>query len=93
MFKGNFKFKNASGFPITYSKNDVVLYHGKVYRSKKTTQKCPQDNLTWEFVSLTEPYYGSLPPINPKQNQIWLSDSGKMYSYTYDGSSYQWVET
>jgi hypothetical protein len=93
MFKGNFKFKNSTGFPITYTKNDVVVYHGKVYQSKKTTQNCPQDNSSWEYLSITEPYYGSQPPVNPKVNQFWVSNFGIMYVYTYDGSSYQWIET
>lgn len=93
MFRGNYKFKNSSGFNVTYSRNDIVLYHGKVYKSVKTTQNSPQNKECWEFISLTEPYYGSLPPVNPKINQIWISDEGKNYFYTYDGTSYQWIET
>ena len=94
MFRGKYKYRNSSGFDLIYSKDDVVLYQGKVYQSVKTTQQSPlQAPQDWKYVSLSEPYKGSVPPINPKENQIWVSDSAITYIYFYDGNGYQWIAT
>jgi hypothetical protein len=94
MFRGNYKYRNSSGFESIYAKDDVVLYQGKVYQSLKTTQQSPlQSPQDWKYVSLTEPYKGFEPPINPKENQIWISDSATTYIYFYDGNGYQWIAT
>jgi hypothetical protein len=92
MFKGQFKFKNSTGVPITYNNGDTVVYQGKIYTSNKTTQQSPlQAPKDWSYNNLTEPYKGTNPPVNPKENQLWISDSGVMYIYFYDGNSYQWI--
>jgi hypothetical protein len=94
MFKGQYKFIGPTGFPITYAKNDVVVYQGKLYQASNSTQKNPleaPDN--WTFIKATEPIASSLPPVLPKENQLWVSDSGIVYIYYYDGNSYQWIQT
>jgi hypothetical protein len=94
MFKGQFKFKNATGVPYTYSNGDVVVYDGKVYKALTTTQLSPlQGTKDWIFLNLSQPYKGTNPPVNPKENQFWISDDGIMYVYFYDGNSYQWIST
>ena len=94
MFKGMFKFKNATGTPITYSNGDSVVYQGRVYTSNKTTQQSPlQAPQDWLYNSLSTPYKGTNPPVNPKENQLWISDDGVTYIYFYDGNSYQWIST
>jgi hypothetical protein len=92
MFKGQFKFNNANGISSTYSIGDIVTYQGKLYRATKLNQKSPiQDPTSWKYLNNTEPFKGSLPPVNPKENQIWVADSGISYIYFYDGDSYQWI--
>ena len=93
MFRGQFKYRSATGTDITYSKEDVILYQGKVYKSLKTTQQSPvQSPQDWTYLNLSEPYKGSNPPINPKENQLWISDSAVVYIYFYDGSGFQWIQ-
>ena len=92
MFKGQFKSINATGFPVTYGKNDKVLYQGKLYQAIESTQSSPLSApQSWSYVSLSNPYHGSVPPIDPKENQIWISDSGISYIYYFDGNTYQWI--
>jgi hypothetical protein len=92
MFKGQFKFNNASGVPFTYANGDVVVHQGKLYKSTRTTQQSPmQSPNDWMYLNLTQIYRGTNAPINPKENQIWISDDGIEYVYFYDGNSYQWI--
>jgi hypothetical protein len=92
MFKGQFKFKNASGISNTYSPGDVVIYQGKIYQSTKLNQNSPlQEPNSWKYVDTTEPFQGTYPPVNPKENQIWISNDAISYIYFYDGNSYQWI--
>ena len=94
MFRGKFKFSVANGNKCIYSNGDVVLYQGKVYKSKATTNKSPlQSPKEWEYITLSEPFRGTNPPVNPKENQLWVSDDGVTYIYFYDGNSYQWIST
>ena len=94
MFRGQFKFKTASGKPLTYNNGDVVVYDGKVYQSNTITQMSPlQSSKDWTYVSLTEPYRGTNPPVDPKENQIWVADNGVTYIYFNDGNSSQWIST
>lgn len=94
MFKGQFKFKSATGVPFTYVNGDMVVYEGKIYQALNTTQFSPiQSSKDWKYVNLSEPYRGTNAPVNPKENQIWISDDGIMYVYFYDGNSYQWIST
>ena len=86
MFRGNFKFNSANGNKLMYSNGDVVLHQGKLYKSRATTQNSPlQAPKDWEFIALSEPFRGTNPPANPKENQIWISDDGVSYVYFYDG--------
>jgi hypothetical protein len=92
MFKGQFKFTNAVGSPSTYSNGDVVVHQGKLYQASKLTQKSPlQSPKDWVYLKATETFKGTNPPINPKENQIWVNDDGISYLYFYDGNSYQWI--
>lgn len=94
MFRGKFKFNSANGNKFVYSNGDMVLYQGKLYKSNTTTNKSPlQSPKEWEYISLSEPFRGSNPPANPKENQLWISDDGVTYIYFYDGNSYQWIST
>ena len=92
MFKGKFKYSNANGIILTYVNGDIVSYQGKLYKASQSTQQSPlQDPNSWSFLNNSEPFKNSLPPINPKENQIWVSDSGINYIYNFDGDSYQWI--
>jgi|688.fasta_scaffold660845_2 hypothetical protein len=94
MFKGQFKFKTASGIPYTYVNGDKVVYEGKIYEALNTTQFSPiQSSKDWKYLSVSQPYRGTYPPVSPKENQLWISDDGIMYVYFYDGNSYQWIST
>lgn len=92
MFRGKFKFKNSSGASYTYNIGDVVLHQGRLYKAVKNTKNSPFQILSdWSFLSITEPYRGTYPPVNPKENQVWISDDGINYVYFYDGDTYQWI--
>jgi hypothetical protein len=92
MFKGNYKFKNKQGTPVLYNNGDIVIHQGKFYKSNVTTNKSPlQSPTSWTYVNATEQYRGTNPPANPKENQLWISDSAVVYTYFYDGNGYQWV--
>lgn len=92
MLKGKFKFLNSNGIPQTYVNGDIVSYQGKIYKATQSTQQSPlQDPSSWIYLNNSEPYKGSSPPVNPKENQIWISDSGLNYIYYFDGDSYQWI--
>lgn len=92
MFRGQFKFNSSQGNKYTYTKGDVVIYEGKLYQSKATTKKSPlQYPSNWTFLNVGEPYRGTYPPANAKENQIWINDDGNKYIYFYDGDTYQWI--
>lgn len=94
MFKGQFKFRNTSGKPITYSGGDVVVYQGKVYECIKITQKSPlQKPENWKYVNMTENFISDNPPLNPKEGQIWTSTNGVSYTWFVDENSSQWIQT
>jgi len=92
MFRGQFKFTNSTGVPITYNNGDIVYYQGRIYKSNKTTQQSPlQSPKDWSYTNTTEPYRGTNPPANARENQLWIADTGVLYVYFYDGNSYQWI--
>jgi hypothetical protein len=92
MYKGNFKFKNSNGSKIRYLRGDLVVDQGRVYSCLKTTTNSPiQDKKSWSPTGLVEPYYGSEPPVNPIQNQLWIDENGKSYTWFKDTNGFQWV--
>lgn len=92
MFKGQFKFKNSNGTPLTYKKGDVVVDQGKIYSCLRTTNKSPlQEKGSWKSTGLTEPYYGANPPLNPIENQLWITANGTSYVWYKDSNGFQWV--
>jgi hypothetical protein len=94
MFRGNYKPKNDVGQPILYSRNDVVVYQGKVYECVDTTIDSPLQNLSkWKITATSQPVISDNPPLKPIENQIWISTSGRQYVYYKDVNGYQWIET
>jgi len=93
MFKGKFKFRNASGTPYTYTIGDVVIFQGKIYECVQTTQQSPfQSSDNWKLTDLTENYQGVSPPLKAIETQMWLSDDAVQYLYLQDENSGQWVQ-
>lgn len=93
MFKGKFRFKNASGTPYTYTIGDSVIFQGKIYECKKVTQSSPfQSPDSWYLTSETETYQGPTPPLQPIETQSWLSDDVVEYVYFQDENGGQWVQ-
>lgn len=93
MYRGIFKYKNTSGVPITYNTNDVILYQGRQYVCLESTQQSPLQNPdSWEYTGMSETYFSDNPPVNPKENQIWLGSSGRSYIWLKDANGFQWVE-
>jgi hypothetical protein len=94
MFRGKYKTKNQYGQPIFYQKGDAVLDQGKVYSCLVSTNFSPlQQPTSWKITDISNPYGGANSPINPIENQIWISDSGISYIYYKDSNGYQWIET
>jgi len=94
MFRGKYKSKNVFGDNILYSRGDVILDQGKVYECVETTSGSPiQFPKKWKITAISNPFQGPTPPINPIENQIWISDSGVQYIYFKDPNGYQWIET
>jgi hypothetical protein len=93
MYKGQFKFKNGNGVPLTYKSGDLVLNQGQMFVCTQTTQKSPQqDRKKWQATGLTEPFQGAIAPINPREGQLWMNTDGKMYIWYKDNDSFQWIE-
>ena len=53
-----------------------------------------RQSATWQPVIVPEEnYIGDTPPAGPKPGQIWFeSDTGDLFIYYDDGSSYQWIQ-
>jgi hypothetical protein len=91
VFKGKYKKKLSDGSLATYSTNDVVMFHGKLYAAKEPVSLSPLENTnSWNFVGSTEIFNSDNPPLNAEIGQIWVKD-GIYYSYYYDGNNYAWV--
>ena len=91
MFKGNFRFKNASGTPYTYSIGDVVIYQGKVYECLKVTQQSPfQSPNSWRLTQLTEPYQDPEAPLQPEENQFWFDENDVLYIRQLTDTGFVW---
>ncbi len=94
MFKGSYKPKNDNGKPLTYSKGDVVLHQGKFYECFLQTQKSPlQTPKNWFYVGMTQNTISDMPPVDPKEGQIWVSTDGTSYIWYKDPNGFQWVQT
>jgi hypothetical protein len=92
MFRGQFQPNTATGSPYTYANGDIIVHQGKLYKSLRVTQQSPlQAPTDWSYLNSTQIYRGTNPPVNPKENQLWINDDGNQYVYFYDGDSYQWI--
>jgi hypothetical protein len=94
MFRGNYKFKTANGSPVYYDKGDIIINQGKVYECTLKTSQSPRQNPSkWNTTGLAEPYQGENPPVNPIENQLWVSGSGITYIWFKDSDGFQWIQT
>ena len=94
MFKGKYKIKDEYGNPVFYQRGDVVLDQGKVFSCTESTNFSPlQQPNNWMITNISNPFNGTNPPLNPVENQIWISDSGIQYVYFKDSNGYQWIQT
>ena len=85
--------KNVNGSNVTYNRNDTVTNQGRFYKCLKTTTLSPlQDKSNWAFTGMSEPFKGSVPPIKPLENQLWMADTGVLYIWYKDTSGFQWVQ-
>lgn len=85
--------KNINGSPVTYNRNDTITNQGRFYKCLKTTKLSPlQDKSNWAFTGMSETFKGSVPPIKPLENQLWMADTGKLYIWYKDISGFQWVQ-
>ena len=88
-----FTFKTANGSPRSYQRGDIVSNQGKFYKCVKYTKKSPLENpSSWSFTGTTEIYKNSVPPIKPLENQLWLADTGVLYTWYKDVNGFQWVQ-
>ena len=93
MYRGTFKYKNPNGSTVTYNVNDVVMYQGRQYLCLESTQSSPlQTPDNWKYTGISENFMSDTPPINPKENQTWISTSGRSYIWYKDENGFQWVE-
>jgi hypothetical protein len=92
MFKGQYKFNTPSGLAPLYKAGDMVLNQGRIYKCVLPTQKSPlQSPSNWSFTGNSELYSSATPPINPVENQVWISDNGIAYVWFKDPNGFQWV--
>ena len=85
--------KNVNGSVITYNRGDTVTNQGRFYKCLKPTTQSPlQNKSNWAFTGTTEIYKNSLPPIKPLENQLWLADTGVLYTWYKDSNGFQWVQ-
>lgn len=85
--------KNVNGSNVTYNRNDTVTNQGRFYKCLKSTTLSPlQDKSNWAFTGMSEPFKGSVPPIKPLENQLWMADTGILYIWYKDPSGFQWIQ-
>jgi hypothetical protein len=88
-----YTFKSVNGSPITYNRGDNVTSQGRFYKCLKATNKSPfQSKANWAFTGMSETFKGSVPPIKPLENQLWMADTGVLYIWYKDISGFQWVQ-
>jgi len=93
MFRGKFKSKTDRGTNVLYNINDVVLEQGSLYKCVNPSSVSPvKDKNKWVSIGLSEVYKGTLPPVSPIENQMWISNSGVMYIWYRDDNGFQWIE-
>jgi len=93
MFRGQYKFKNANGAVRTYNIGDIVIDQGRAYECLKSTTQSPlQDNSNWSITGMTETFKGSVPPVKPSENQLWMADTGVLYIWYKDPTGFQWIQ-
>lgn len=94
MFKGIYKSKDNLGQPVLYSRGDSVLNQGIIYKCLDSTTLSPfQAPKSWESTGVGRAYTSGTPPLNPSENQIWITDGGVQYVYYTDSNGSQWIET
>lgn len=92
MFRGEYLKTLPSGLSNTYQFGDTILFEGNVYKALKQTNMSPyQDPLAWKYTGNNNIFFGSQPPINPKEGQQW-ENNGILYTYYYDGDKFSWIE-
>jgi hypothetical protein len=85
--------KNVNGSTVIYNRNDTVTNQGRLYKCLKATPLSPlQDKSNWAFAGMSEIFKGSVPPIKPVESQLWLADTGVMYTWYKDINGFQWVQ-
>jgi hypothetical protein len=85
--------KSVNGSVITYNRGDNVTSQGRFYKCLKSTNQSPlQNKSNWAFTGMSETFKGSVPPIKPLENQLWMADTGKLYIWYKDISGFQWVQ-
>ena len=88
-----YTFKSVNGSSITYNRGDTVTSQGRFYKCLKSTTQSPiQDKSNWAITGVTEPFKGSVPPIKPLENQLWVADTGVLYIWYKDSNGFQWVQ-
>lgn len=88
-----YTFKSVNGSRITYNRGDNVTSQGRFYKCLKATNQSPLQNKTnWALTGISETFKGSVPPIKPLENQLWMADTGKLYIWYKDISGFQWVQ-
>ena len=90
--------KNGRGDPVVYEKDDLVLYNGTTYVSKRrntyldglpSSPKSP-----WTILSSRVNHVsGETAPDNPNEGDEWYdTKNAVLFKYLNDGNSIQWVE-
>jgi hypothetical protein len=88
-----YTFKSVNGSRITYNRGDNVTSQGRFYKCLKPTTQSPlQNKSNWALTGMSETFKGSVPPIKPLENQLWMADTGKLYIWYKDISGFQWVQ-
>jgi len=88
-----YTFKSVNGSRITYNRGDNVTSQGRFYKCLKATNQSPlQDKSKWSLTGMSETFKGSVPPIKPLENQLWMADTGVLYIWYKDTSGFQWVQ-
>lgn len=84
--------KGVNGSFITYNRGDIVKSQGRLYKCLKSTTQSPlQTKSNWSFTGTTEIYQNSVPPIKPLENQLWLSNTGVLYTWYKGSNGSQWI--
>ena len=97
-FRGNYKFSDETGLPITYQRGDLVINNSRLYAASKTISGISPEvgeREGWVMMGKAQNFFNdNTVPFAAKVGDEWMdSGTGRVYKYIQDDNGKHWVET